>query len=109
MLSVDYVGAAGNEGSAEMSQRPVHVLIVEDNDADVHLTTTALRDARIESEIQVVDNGEDALRYLNREDEYLNARRPDLILLDLNLPRKDGFGLLQDIKAIAHLANIPVI
>jgi chemotaxis family two-component system response regulator Rcp1 len=91
------------------SPRPVVVLIVEDNEADSHLTTTALRDARIANEVHIVKDGEDAIGYLKREGPYRNAIRPDLVLLDLNLPRKDGFQVLETMKADARLKNIPVV
>jgi CheY-like chemotaxis protein len=92
-----------------MNQQPIEVLIVEDNDADVHLTTTALRDARIANDIHVVGDGEEAMGFLKREAMYANAPRPDLILLDLGLPKKDGFQVLQELKADADLKTIPVI
>jgi len=92
-----------------MKQQPVEVLIVEDNDADVHLTATALRDARIANDIHVVGNGEDAIAFLKREGAYVSALRPDLILLDLNLPKKDGFQVLEELRADADLKTIPVI
>lgn len=92
-----------------MKQQPVEVLIVEDNDADVHLTATALRDARIANDIHVVGNGEDAIAFLKREGAYVSALRPDLILLDLNLPRKDGFQVLEELRSDADLKTISVI
>jgi len=92
-----------------MKQQPVEVLIVEDNDADVHLTATALRDARIANDIHVVGNGEDAIAFLKREGAYVSALRPDLILLDLNLQKKDGFQVLEELRADADLKTIPVI
>jgi two-component system, chemotaxis family, response regulator Rcp1 len=92
-----------------MQHRPIEVLVVEDNEADSHLTTTALRDARIANEVHVVEDGEEAIAFLNREGTYSSAPRPDLILLDLNLPKKDGFQVLEEMKADSHLRNIPVI
>jgi CheY-like chemotaxis protein len=92
-----------------MQQRPIEVLIVEDNEADSHLTTTALRDARIANDVHVVEDGEEAIAFLNQEGTYKSAPRPDLILLDLNLPKKDGFQVLEEMRADAHLRNIPVI
>ena len=92
-----------------MKQQPVEVLIVEDNDADVHLTATALRDARIANDIHVVGNGEEAIAFLKREGAYASALRPDLILLDLNLPKKDGFQVLEELRADADFKTIPVI
>jgi two-component system, chemotaxis family, response regulator Rcp1 len=92
-----------------MNPRPIMVLIVEDNDADVHLTLTALRDASIANEINVVEDGEQAMSFLKQEGSYAAAPRPDLILLDLNLPKKDGFQVLAEMKANPHLTRIPVI
>jgi chemotaxis family two-component system response regulator Rcp1 len=92
-----------------MTQRPIEVLIVEDNEADVHLTVTALRDAKIANEINVVEDGEEASAFLKREGTYANAPRPDLVLLDLNLPKKDGFHVLAEMKADPDLKTIPVV
>lgn len=92
-----------------MIERPIEVLVVEDSEADQHLTTTALRDARIPNDVHVVADGEQALAYLNREGTYADAPRPDLVLLDLNLPKKDGFQVLEEMRADAHLKTIPVI
>jgi len=92
-----------------MSQQHIEVLVVEDNDADVDLTTTALRDARIANDIHVVGDGEEAMGFLKREGTYASAPRPDLILLDLGLPKKDGFQVLEELKADADLKTIPVV
>ena len=92
-----------------MNQPPIQVLIVEDNQADVHLTVTALRDAIIAYEIHVVGDGEQAIGFLKREGAYASAPRPDLILLDLNLPKKDGFQLLAEMKVDPELKTVPVI
>jgi CheY-like chemotaxis protein len=69
-----------------MAQRSVEILIVEDNEADVYLTYTALRDAKITNTISVVTNGEEAVGYLRHEGKYVDAARPDIIFLDLSLP-----------------------
>ncbi|MCU1335599.1 MAG: response regulator [Bryobacterales bacterium] len=92
-----------------MSHLPINVLIVEDNDADVQLTLTALRDARIANEVHVVGDGEEALAFLKHRGDYAAAPHPDLILLDLNLPGKDGFQVLEEMKADPELKTIPVI
>jgi CheY-like chemotaxis protein len=89
--------------------RPIEVLIVEDNEADTYLTATALRDARIANHIDTVADGEQAIAFLRHEGCYANAPRPDMILLDLNLPLKDGFEVLAEMKADPHLRTIPVI
>ena len=88
---------------------PVEVLVVEDNEADVYLTKTALSDATIANQVHVVGDGEEAMAFLNQEGAYGRAPRPDVVLLDLSLPKKDGFQVLQEMKADAHLKNIPVI
>ena len=92
-----------------MMERPIEVLVVEDNEADVHLTTTALRDARITNRVHVVADGEQAIAFLNHEGAYADAPRPDLVLLDLNVPKKDGFQVLEEMRADSHLKTIPVI
>ena len=92
-----------------MTERSIEVLVVEDSEADQYLTTTALRDARVPSDVHVVADGEQALAFLNHEGTYATAPRPDLVLLDLNLPKKDGFQVLKEMRADAHLKTIPVI
>lgn len=89
--------------------RPIEVLVVDDNAADSHLTTTALRDARIANDVHVVEDGEQAMAFLHHQDCYCAAPRPDLILLDLNLPKKDGFAVLAEIKNDPAFKTIPVI
>jgi CheY-like chemotaxis protein len=89
--------------------RPIEVLIIEDNAADSHLTTTALRDARIANDVHVLEDGEQAMAFLHQQGNYRTAPRPDLILLDLNLPKKDGFAVLAEIKTDPTLKTIPVI
>lgn len=92
-----------------MQGRPVEILLVEDNPADVQLTVEALRDARVHNNLHVAGDGEEALLFLRRRNEYAEAPRPDLVLLDLNLPRKSGREVLADIKADPDLRRIPVI
>lgn len=87
----------------------VQILLVEDSPGDVNLTKEALRSARVANELHVVEDGEAALRFLRGEDPYRDAPRPDLVLLDLNLPRKDGREVLEDVKADPALRTIPVI
>lgn len=88
---------------------PVQILLVEDSPGDVNLTREALRGAKIANELNVVGDGEAALAYLRREGEYADRPRPNLVLLDLNLPRKDGREVLAEMKADADLLSIPVI
>jgi len=92
-----------------MRQPPVEVLIVEDNDADVSLTLAALQDPTIANEIHTVGDGDQAIAFLKREGNYANAPHPDLVLLDLNLPNKNGFQVLAEMKADPRLKTIPVI
>lgn len=92
-----------------MDGRPVEILLVEDNPADVHLTQTAFRRGKVSNNMHVVQDGEQAMAFLRQDREYQNMPRPDLILLDLNLPRKDGREVLDEIKADPDLSIIPVI
>jgi len=89
--------------------RPIEILLVEDNPGDVVLTREAFQDAKIANNITVVNDGEEALYYLNQEGKYSDAIRPDLVLLDLNLPKKDGREVLAGIKENALLKRIPVV
>ena len=89
--------------------RPVQILLVEDNPGDVGLTLEALKEATLPNKLTVVKNGADALSLLRRQGQYAGAARPDLILLDLNLPRKDGREVLADIKEDEDLKRIPVV
>ena len=88
---------------------PLELLLVEDNPGDVRLTEEALREGRVYNKIHMVDDGVEALAFLRREGRYANAHRPDLILLDLNLPKKDGREVLAEIKADKSLKLIPVV
>ena len=85
------------------------ILLVEDNPGDVRLTREALKEGKVLNHLNVVDDGVEALAFLRREDKYANAVRPDLILLDLNLPKKDGREVLAEIKADVGLKKIPVV
>jgi two-component system, chemotaxis family, response regulator Rcp1 len=89
--------------------RHVEILLVEDSPADVVITQDALTEARVLNSIHVVDDGEAALAFLRKQPPYAAAPRPDLILLDLNLPRKSGREVLAEIKADPALKNIPVV
>jgi CheY-like chemotaxis protein len=89
--------------------KPIEILLVEDNPADVRLTMEALKEEKLYNNLSVVNDGVDALEFLRREGKYANAVRPDLILLDLNLPRKDGREVLHEIKNDPDLKTIPVV
>jgi len=89
--------------------RPVEILLVEDNPGDVRLTREALREAKVRNNLSVAPDGVEALAYLRKEGQYADAVRPDLILLDLNLPRKDGREVLEEVKADPALRHIPVV
>ena len=89
--------------------QPINILLVEDNQSDVLLTTKILKHAKVINNLDVVGDGEEALAYLMREGEYSNRPRPDLILLDLNLPGRDGRDLLADIEGCPELCDIPVV
>jgi two-component system, chemotaxis family, response regulator Rcp1 len=89
--------------------KPFEILLVEDNPGDVLLTKEAFREGRLAHRLSIVEDGEEASRFLRRIGPYSNAPRPDLILLDLNLPKKDGRELLAEIKDDPSLRYIPII
>jgi CheY-like chemotaxis protein len=92
-----------------MDARPIEILLVEDNAADVRLTIEALREGKVRNHLAVARDGEEALAMLRREGPHAEAARPDLILLDLNLPKKDGREVLAAIKADERFKRIPVV
>ena len=87
----------------------VNILLVEDNEPDVVLTQEAFREARVPNILYVVEDGIEAIEFVRRQKKYTTAPRPDLILLDLNLPGKDGRAVLEEIKSDPALATIPVV
>ena len=93
----------------EQIGRPVEILLVEDNPGDVRLTQEALKEAKILNNLSVIMDGVEAVNFLRRKDKYRDAPRPDLILLDLNLPKKDGREVLEEIKTDLNLRRIPVV
>lgn len=95
--------------STEVQRKPIEILLVEDNPGDVRLTQEILRDGHIQNHLSVVEDGMKAIVFLRKEPPYTNAPHPDLILLDLNLPRKGGQEVLEMIKADQHLKRIPVV
>lgn len=88
---------------------PIQILLVEDNPGDVRLTVEALKDAKVYNKLHVVEDGVLALEFLHQLGAYQDAPRPDLVLLDLNLPRKNGREVLADIKTNDRLKTIPVV
>ncbi len=95
--------------SATASGRPVEILLVEDNPGDVGLTRETLKDSKLLNHMTVVGDGVEAMALLRREGKYADTIRPDLILLDLNLPKKDGREVLREIKTDEQLRRIPVV
>ena len=93
----------------EHATRPIEVLLVEDNPGDVRLTVEALKEAKVLNHLSVAGDGADALAFLRRQGAHAQAPRPELILLDLNLPKKDGREVLAEIKEDADLRRIPVV
>ncbi|HXJ24003.1 MAG TPA: response regulator [Polyangia bacterium] len=89
--------------------QPIEILLVEDNAADVRLTEEALKEGKVRNNLTVARDGEEALEILRRPGQHGGAARPDLILLDLNLPRKDGREVLATLKADPSLKHIPVV
>ncbi|KFZ82166.1 chemotaxis protein CheY [Amycolatopsis sp. MJM2582] len=91
------------------SLEPIHILLVEDDPGDVLMTQEAFEHHKIRNTLSVVSDGEQALQFLRREAPFEDAERPGLILLDLNLPRKDGREVLSEVKALPELRTIPVV
>ncbi len=95
--------------AAQAASAPIDILLVEDNPGDVRLTKEALSDAKVLNRLTVATDGLEALAALRREGRFADAPRPDIILLDLNLPRKDGRDVLAEIKEDPDLRRIPVV
>jgi chemotaxis family two-component system response regulator Rcp1 len=95
--------------SVGTNSSPIEVLLVEDSPGDVRLTREALKDAKVQISLHVAQDGIEAMAFLNRVGTHVEAPRPDLILLDLNLPRKDGREVLKEIKESVSLRSIPVV
>jgi chemotaxis family two-component system response regulator Rcp1 len=89
--------------------RPIEILLVEDSPGDVRLTQEAFKESKVKNRFYAVSDGIEALAFLRKEGKYVNTPRPDLILLDLNLPKKDGRQLLAEIKPDENLKRIPVV
>ena len=98
--------------SKKLSQpmgKPIEILLVEDNPGDSRLAQEALKDAKVHNNVSLVEDGVEAMAFLRKEGKYANAPRPDVILLDLNLPKKDGREVLAEIKIDEDLKRIPVV
>jgi CheY-like chemotaxis protein len=89
--------------------RPIEILLVEDSPGDVRLTRETLKDSKVANNVSDVPDGDEAMAFMRQEGKYQNAPRPDLILLDLNLPKKNGHEVLKEIKGDSTLKRIPVV
>ncbi len=89
--------------------RPVEILLIEDNPGDVRLTQECLKKSKVANHLSVVEDGIDAMNFLLQKGRFIDAPRPDLILLDLNLPRRDGREILGEIKGDENLRRIPIV
>jgi CheY-like chemotaxis protein len=92
-----------------MRIKPIEILLAEDNPGDARLTVEGFKDAKVRNNINIVEDGVEALAFLRQEGKYVDAVRPDIILLDLNMPKKDGREVLTEIKADEDLKRIPVL
>lgn len=95
--------------STRIGNRPIEILLVEDNPGDARLTVEALKEGKVRNNLHHVRDGVEAMRFLRREGEHKESPRPDLVLLDLNLPRKDGREVLADMRQSPELKTIPVV
>ena len=95
--------------SGQTMAKPIEILLVEDNPGDVRLTREAFKEGKVLNNLSVVEDGAEAMAFLRQQGKYADAPRPDLILLDLNLPKKDGREVLPEIKGDTNLKRIPVV
>jgi CheY-like chemotaxis protein len=89
--------------------KPVHILLVEDNEGDILLTTEALNEGKIANTVSVVRDGWEAIQFLEKREKYIDVEDPDIILMDVNLPKMNGHEVVKYIKSSDHLRHIPVI
>jgi chemotaxis family two-component system response regulator Rcp1 len=108
-MSVTSTLARTFSSGARRADRTVEILLVEDNPADVRLTREVLENGDGSTRLRVVRDGEEAMAFLRREGEFADCSRPNLVLLDLNLPKKDGREVLQELKGDSELCRIPVV
>lgn len=106
--------STNNKDASEMMEmsaavRPIEILLVEDNPGEARLTIEALKEGKVKNRLCHVRDGEEAMAYLRKEGKFADATRPDIILLDLNLPRKDGREVLAEVKSDDELKAIPVV
>ena len=92
-----------------LNGRPVEILLVEDNEGDIGLVEEVFEEGRINNNLSVAEDGDEAMMFLRKEGQFANATRPDLILLDLNLPCKDGREVLKEVKEDDNLKKIPIV
>ena len=95
--------------NGDTAGQPINILLVEDNPGDVRLTVEALKEGKVRNRLHIANDGIEAMGFLRREGKYSDVPHPDLILLDLNLPKKDGHEVLAEIKADPILRRIPVV
>ncbi len=95
--------------NSQIAERPMEILLVDDNPGDVRLTAEALKDGEVENRLHTAKDGMEAIAFLRRKGRYTDAPRPDLILLDLNMPRMNGRQVLAEIKEDSALRHIPVV
>jgi len=98
-----------SENSTYVSARPIEILLVEDSEGDARLVQEGMRDAKMSNRLHIVEDGVEAMEFLRREGRFGTAPRPDLVLLDLNLPRMDGRQVLAEMKSDSGLRSIPVV